>query len=612
MSLHVNATTDNHLNHQMALSQMGDQKGKALKGIRSEGKELLSAARNELNGISQEDYNFLKGTSALAASGAEWAHLDGITGQGTTILLLEDSGINHADIRKNVEASSPEHALNGMKYKLDHGSGMASLIHAIAPGSVIRVRPIGKLSTSLNSDVRIINASFGSIEENGFRDTFTGVTTAGSNPLIVKSAGNHQQNLSEHPYTKNCESLIPSTLFAGNLRQDYKGSTSSGFPCTNIEFQNSFLWVIADDVLTASGPDNSTQYSPGSGTSNAAAILSGAAALILSKHPTLSTADLKEILLESADRDIFQLFGSGYKALHISDNSVDFYRKHTQYKKTHKNTSIIDFAEDLSNSNDIILAAEIVGGARGISNRAPTEKELEQFKRILRKIKESGNEELESLSPTTATSAAEKKHRERIQQLLAEIPNGTSRTNTAAKKELKYDTAFWGKGILNIKNALLYAKLKIQNPRMPAQLLREHMLESINNEEQKAAVGIQRIVRERLINRPVKPTEDELAKRPSITINTSLPSRTFEQMPTDPNEPFVPEQSDEERLKALGVTLPEAPGGKQLKVISDGASASAASSGPVREISPIADSDIPVGASQELREFLKADKKNLP
>ena len=266
MSLHVNAATDSLLNHQKGLSQMGDQAGKSLKVIRSEGRDLLAVARTEANGISQQDYNFLKGTSAFGASGAEWAHLEGITGKDVTILLLEDSGVNHADIRKNVEAGSPEHALNGIKYKLDHGSGMASLIHAMAPDSVIRARPIGKLSTSLNSDVRIINASFGSIEENGFRDTFTGVTTAGSNPLIVKSAGNHQQNLSEHPYTKNCEFLIPSTLFAGNLRQDYKGSTSSGFPGTNIEFQNSFLWVIADDVLTASGPDNSTQYSPGSGT----------------------------------------------------------------------------------------------------------------------------------------------------------------------------------------------------------------------------------------------------------------------------------------------------------------------------------------------------------
>ncbi|MDP4724863.1 MAG: hypothetical protein NWS47_01020, partial [Alphaproteobacteria bacterium] len=76
MSLHVNAATDSLLNHQKGLSQMGDQAGKSLKVIRSEGRDLLAVARTEANGISQQDYNFLKGTSAFGASGAEWAHLE--------------------------------------------------------------------------------------------------------------------------------------------------------------------------------------------------------------------------------------------------------------------------------------------------------------------------------------------------------------------------------------------------------------------------------------------------------------------------------------------------------------------------------------------------------
>jgi hypothetical protein len=330
-ALHIANAADTRLDYQKALSQMGDKTGKPLKEIRKEGSSLLTAARGEANGISQQDYDFLKGTSAFAASGAEWAHLEGINGNGVKILLLEDSGINHADTRRIVENDSPNRAIEGMKYKLDHGSGMASLIHSIAPASSIRVRPIREWSSSLGS-VRIINASFGNDKANGFANSFPTLTAA-NNVLITKSAGNHQENLSAHQHTQGCESLLPFTIFAGNLRQDYKGKTSSGFPGANPAFQNSFLWVISDDVLAASGADGSTEYSPGSGTSNAAAILSGAAALILSKYPGLTTEQLKEILLESADRDIFQLFVSGYKALHISDNSVDFYRKQTQYKK---------------------------------------------------------------------------------------------------------------------------------------------------------------------------------------------------------------------------------------------------------------------------------------
>jgi hypothetical protein len=607
-ALNIANAADTRLDYQKALSQIGDKTGKPLNGIRSEGKDLLATARGEANGISQQDYNFLKGTSAFAASGAEWAHLDGITGEGVTILLLENSGINHADTRGIVEAGSPQAAIAGKQYKLDHGSGMASLIHSIAPASSIRVRPVREWSSSLGS-VRIINASFGNDKANGFANSFPALTAA-NNVLITKAAGNNQENLSAHQHTQGCESLLPFTIFTGNLRQDYKGKTSSGFPGANPAFQNSFLWVIADDVLAASGADGSTEYSPGSGTSNAAAILSGAAALILSKYPGLTTEQLKEILLESADRDIFQLFGSGYRALHISDNSVDFYRKHTQYKKTHKDKSILDFAENLATSDDIILAAEIVGGSRGVSNRGTTPAEVEQFKRILKKIKESGNDTLESLSPATARTEPERMHRERIQQLLAEITTDASSASPAVKeKSPTYDPAFWGKGILNIKNALLYAQFKMRYPAMSAHELRERMLRFINTQQQVAAERIQRKLR----SRP-KATEEQKAawdQRQGLAINTSLPDRTFTKMPTDPSDPGVPDQSDEDRLKGLGVELPEEPTRKQLKVISDDSSGGATSSVPAREIAPIADSDIPVGASAELREFLKADSENL-
>ncbi len=616
MSLHANAATDSRLDHQKGLSQMGDKTGRPLKGIRSEGKDLLAAARGEADGISQQDYNFLKGTSAFAASGAEWAHLEGINGNGVKILLLEDSGINHADIRGIVDSDSQKDPATGMKYKLDHGSSMASLIHALAPASNIRVRPIANVTDAASlTDVRIINASFGSNERNGFANSFPALTAA-NNVLIAKSAGNHQENLSEHPHTQGCESLLPFTIFAGNLRQDYKGKTSSGFPGENTAFQNSFIWVIADDVMAASGADGSTEYSPGSGTSNAAAILSGAAALILSKYPTLTTAELKDVLLESADRDIFQTFGSGYKALHIVDSSVDFNRKFTQYKKMHPQKLFLDFAEDLADSGDYTLAAEIIAGLKGAHKIPEVGTDREQYKRIVRRLDATERSKLESLAVDSTTTLSERTHRESIQQILAEIDINiaeTSHTPVATQRPTTtgFNKAFWGKGILNIKNALIYADLKIKNPKMSAHSLRERMLELINNAEQKAAADIQRIVRGRLINRSVKPTEKELAERPGLAINTTLPGRNFTKMDIDPNEPVVPDQSDEERLRGLGITLPEAPSGKQLKFISDGTSTSATSSGPAREITPIDNSDIPAGASAELKEFLKADQEAL-
>ncbi len=477
-------TTDSRLDYQKHLSRMTPA------GEKPNLQALLKAAREEKNGISRQDYKFLKGTSAFAASGAEWVHKAGILGSGVTVLLLEDSGINHADIKGFVEEGSLEGAVDGFKHKVDHGSAMASLIHAIAPASTIRVRPIQQVFSSLKN-VRIINASFSDEEVEGFQKTFEGITTD-SNILITKSAGNNRENLSIHPHTQGCSTLLPFTIFVGNLRQDYKGRTSSGFPGDNPQFQESFLWAVADDVLTASGPDGSTQYSPGTGTSNAAAILSGAAALILSKYPMLPAIHIKEILLESADRDIFQEFGSGHRALHVTEGQP------------------------------------------------------------------------------------------------------------SSPQAISYNPAFWGKGILNIKNALLYADLKVANPAMSAHELRETMLQNVHVEQQRQAEKIQRKFRKRT-NRPAP---EELAKRAALTINTSLPDRVFSEAPGELSSQPIAEQSDAERLGMLGVNLPEP--SRKLKVTSNTLSAAPKVATP-GEFQPC---EVPEGASQLLTRFLQATTKN--
>ena len=124
-------------------------------------------------------------------------------------------------------------------------------------------------------------------------------------------------------------------------------------------------------------------------------------------------------------------------------------------------------------------------------------------------------------------------------------------------------------------------------------------------------------IQKKLKSRP-KATEEQKAswdQRQGLAINTSLPGRNFTKMETDPDEKGIADQSDEDRLRSLGVALPEAPAGRKLKTISDRRSStdegSSAAAPVAREMAPIADSDIPAGASAELREFLKADKENL-
>ncbi|MCE2716368.1 MAG: S8/S53 family peptidase [Pseudomonadota bacterium] len=288
---------------------------------------LLKITRQQVQGISEEDYEFLKGTSGFVAPGAQWAHHAGVLGQCSKVLLLEDSGINHADMQRIVEKNSLKTPISNHAESSDHGSAMVSLIHAIAPQAKIYVVPTNEVGTSFIASC-IINASFGSSQSEGFINHFNDIT-ASAGVLIVKSAGNHQQDLSTHPYTKNCDRLLPFTIFAGNLGQDYKARISSGFPGKNPKIQKSFLWTVGEDILGATGPDGSTQYAPISGTSCSAAIISGAASLF----PSLTAAEKREVLLESADRDIFQEFGSGYEVIHIPDPILTYYRQQSQIER---------------------------------------------------------------------------------------------------------------------------------------------------------------------------------------------------------------------------------------------------------------------------------------
>lgn len=217
--------TDPFLEYQKYLSRMGTSSEIPNLPL------LLKAARSQAQGISWEDYKFLKRPSGFSASGAEWAHRIDVLGHNSGVLLLENSGINHADMQKIVETTSPKMPIADYYGSVDHGSAMASFIHAIAPKAKIYVVPCDDLDISL-IDIRVINASFGGSLPEGFAKHFERIK-ASDDVIIVQVSGNDQENLSTDPYTQNCDRLLPFTIFAGNLGQDYKTQTSSGFPGEN-------------------------------------------------------------------------------------------------------------------------------------------------------------------------------------------------------------------------------------------------------------------------------------------------------------------------------------------------------------------------------------------
>lgn len=119
-----------------------------------------------------------------------------------------------------------------------------------------------------------------------------------TNKIIVYSSGNNRENVSLEGWSPE---LISIMLFAGELYWDGTMTAYSGQPGENIDIQNSFLWISSHGVMAATGHDHETQYSPVTGTSMSAAVLSGAVAELMRRFPQLSAAQIKECLLESSD-----------------------------------------------------------------------------------------------------------------------------------------------------------------------------------------------------------------------------------------------------------------------------------------------------------------------
>lgn len=494
--------------------------------LRKESKDLLQSLRSSDGSktISPEDYRLLKGASARSL--AHFAHAAGLAGEGITILVLEDSGsAPHGLVSPDAMSDTAPVSSTWAGGSLSHGRSMEHYVSQIAPRARIIVQHIAK-GLSAPRDARIINASFTSdAAETSFSKLFSRLSL-GTEPqrLIVSSAGNHQQNLSADPYWGTISrAVLDVSIFAGNLRQDFRTKTSSGMPGDNPKIQNSFIWVMADHMMTATGPSGSSQLSPKSGTSGAAAILSGAAALILGKHPTLTISQLKETILESADRDIIQLFNDGSSGVRMTDD-------------------------------------ESRGAARSGAG------------------------------------------------------GGAAVASTSTKV---YDPAVWGKGVLNIRNAILYADILVEHPDWEPATIRAQMLTTISELENRAATKIQRTFRSRVH----KLTSEEIAARPQLYIDTTKAAREFEKSGGEEHvRPSVPDEDDDAFATRMGLSDTKPSGLKRVAPraasttassaahasgdASSSASAAAAGGGasdtPSASIA-IVPADLPAGAPEELR-----------
>ena len=248
-----------------------------------------------------------------------------LTGAGVSVYVF-DSGINssHEEFTGRIEPGF--NVINdayGTEDCSGHGSHTASLIGGTTYGVAKQVKLIpvrvlncrsgnsssATLYTAINWVIEhhqtgvpvIINLSVGMSKSIAFNEAAQALIADGL--IVVGAAGN--QNRDACLYSPASE---PSVISVGGIdRAALRASYSNYGSCVDIFAPGSDLvgaWFGSTNI-----------YRSSSGTSNAAPIVSGIAALMLQDNPSLTQSQVEERLKTSATRDVLFNIGSGSQNL---------------------------------------------------------------------------------------------------------------------------------------------------------------------------------------------------------------------------------------------------------------------------------------------------------
>lgn len=159
---------------------------------------------------------------------------------------------------------------------------------------------------AVDKGAKIINMSFGkdvSPQQQWVEEAIR--YAAQKDVLIVHAAGNDSKNLDENynfPTSKMMDgSFAPNMItVAASSDESIKGGTVATF--TN--YGKTTVDVFAPGVKIYAPVPTTDKYAFLEGTSMAAPVVSGIAALIRGYYPTLTAAEVKQILMESADKSL--------------------------------------------------------------------------------------------------------------------------------------------------------------------------------------------------------------------------------------------------------------------------------------------------------------------
>jgi cell wall-associated protease len=215
--------------------------------------------------------------------------------------------------------------LNNNTFQLSHNTGVSSIIAANRNNNAgtkgfhqnIKVMPLCISASgdehdkdiamaiyyAVDNGAKIINMSFGkefSLKQEWVTEAFKYAEK--NNVLLVHGSGNNSFSVDENSYypsdidyiRKNKTELVSNFINVGSVSK--KTDSTMVSPFSNYGKQNVDIFAPGEDIYIAK-PDN--EYGYDSGTSFAAPMVSGTAALIWLYYPNLSVQEVKNIILES-------------------------------------------------------------------------------------------------------------------------------------------------------------------------------------------------------------------------------------------------------------------------------------------------------------------------